>query len=52
MLFWSGKYTIKIYYHDNYGLEADAVLQLKNGDYALIEIKLGSKEKKKGLKIY
>ncbi len=48
MLFWFGKYTIKIYYHDNYGLEADAVLQLKNGDYALIEIKLGSKEIEKG----
>lgn len=36
------------YYNDNYGLEADAVLQLKNGDYALIEIKLGSKEIEKG----
>lgn len=38
------------YYNDNYGLEADAVLQLKNGDYALIEIKLGSREIEKGAK--
>ena len=29
------------YYRDRYGLEADAVLHLKNGKYALIEIKLG-----------
>lgn len=36
------------YYSDNYGLEADAILQLKNGDYALIEIKLGSREIEKG----
>ncbi len=32
------------YYHDRYGLEADAVLHLEDGRYALIEIKLGSKE--------
>lgn len=32
------------YYHDRYGLEADAVLHLKDGRYALIEFKLGSKE--------
>ncbi len=32
------------YYHDRYGLEADAVLHLKDGRYALIEIKLGSSE--------
>lgn len=30
------------YYHDRYGLEADAVLHLKNGRYALIECKLGA----------
>ena len=30
------------YYHDRYGLEADAVLHLENGRYALIEFKLGS----------
>ena len=29
------------YYHDRYGLEADAVLHLENGRYALIEFKLG-----------
>lgn len=32
------------YYHDRYGLECDAVLHLKDGSYALIEMKLGSKE--------
>ena len=36
------------YYHDRYGLEADAVLHLKDGRYALIEFKLGSKEIDKG----
>lgn len=30
------------YYHDRYGLEADAVLHLEDGKYALIEMKLGS----------
>jgi predicted AAA+ superfamily ATPase len=30
------------YYHDRYGLEADAVLHLRDGRYALIEFKLGS----------
>ena len=29
------------YYHDRYDLEADAVLHLEDGRYALIEIKLG-----------
>lgn len=32
------------YYHDRYGLEADAVLHLNNGHYALIEFKLGSRD--------
>lgn len=32
------------YYHDRYGLEADAVLHIDDGRYALIEIKLGSDE--------
>jgi len=32
------------YYHDRNGLEADIVLHLKDGRYALIECKLGSKE--------
>lgn len=32
------------YYHDRYGLESDCVLHLSDGRYALIEIKLGSKE--------
>lgn len=33
-----------LYYHDRYGLEYDAVLQLKDGRYALVEVKLGSFE--------
>ncbi|MCR5565461.1 MAG: DUF4143 domain-containing protein [Clostridiales bacterium] len=32
------------YYHDRYGLEADAVLHLEDGRYALIEVKLGQNE--------
>lgn len=36
------------YYHDRYGLEADAVLHLDDGRYALIECKLGSKDIEKG----
>ena len=35
---------IMSYYHDRYDLEADAVLHLDDGRYALIEFKLGSKE--------
>lgn len=38
------------YYHDRYGLEADAVLHLKDGRYALIEFKLGSSEIEEGAK--
>lgn len=36
------------YYHDRYGLEADAVLHLADGRYALIECKLGSREIEEG----
>ena len=36
------------YYHDRYGLEADGVLHLKDGRYALLEFKLGSNEIDKG----
>lgn len=36
------------YYRDRYGLEADAVLHLEDGRYALIEIKLGSSEIEQG----
>ncbi len=32
------------YYHDRYGLEADCVLHLDDGRYALIEIKLGESQ--------
>lgn len=38
------------YYHDRYDLEADAVLHLEDGRYALIEFKLGSAEIEKGAK--
>lgn len=36
------------YYHDRYGLEADAVLHIEDGRYALIEFKLGSKDIEEG----
>lgn len=36
------------YYHDRYDLEADCVLHLADGRYALIEFKLGSKEIEEG----
>ncbi len=36
------------YYHDRYGLEADGVLHLNDGRYALLEFKLGSNEIDKG----
>ena len=36
------------YYHDRYNLEADAVLHLEDGRYALIEFKLGSREIEEG----
>lgn len=36
------------YYHDRYDLEADAVLHLQDGRYALLEFKLGSEEIEKG----
>lgn len=46
-------YTIDLdsqisYYRDRYGLEADVVLHLPDGRYALIECKLGSMEIEKG----
>ncbi len=36
------------YYHDRYGLEADGVLHLSDGRYALIEFKLGESEIEEG----
>lgn len=38
------------YYHDRYGLEADAVLHLDDGCYALVECKLGSRDVEEGAK--
>lgn len=38
------------YYHDRFGLEADAVLHLDDGRYALIECKLGSRDIEDGAK--
>ena len=36
------------YYHDRYGLEADAVLRIGDGRFALIECKLGSQQIEEG----
>lgn len=38
------------HYHDRYDLEADAVLHIGDGRYALIEFKLGSAEIEEGAK--
>lgn len=38
------------YYKDKYGLEADCILELDDGNYALIEFKLGTREIDKGAK--
>ncbi|MCL2249926.1 MAG: DUF4143 domain-containing protein [Oscillospiraceae bacterium] len=38
------------YYHDRYGLEADCVLHLSDGRYALIEFKLGTSGIEEGAK--
>lgn len=38
------------YYHDNSDLEVDCVIQLDNGQYGLIEFKLGDSEEEKGAK--
>ena len=38
------------YYRDRYGLEADCVLHLRDGRYALIEFKLGSADIEDGAK--
>ena len=46
---YSSSYGGKIsYYHDRMGLEADAVLHLEDGRYALIEFKLGQSEVEEG----
>jgi predicted AAA+ superfamily ATPase len=46
---YSAKYGGTVsYYRDNCGLEADAVLHLEDGRYALCEIKLGQKDIEKG----
>ena len=43
LLAFSYKHNAQVmHYHDDYGLEIDAVYQLENGDYALIEIKTGT----------
>jgi len=38
------------YYRDRYGLEADAVLHLEDGRYALCEVKLGQRDVDEGAK--
>ena len=37
-----------MYYNDDSGLEADCIIYLSDGRYALIEFKLGSREIEKG----
>ena len=41
---------MKSEYRDRYGLEADGVLHLNDGRYALLEFKLGTKEIEEGAK--
>jgi uncharacterized protein len=36
------------YYRDRYGLECDAVIRLNNGDFGLVEIKMGESEIESG----
>ena len=36
------------HYRDRYGLEADAVLHLEDGRYALVEVKLGGRKIEEG----
>ncbi len=45
----SGLYSDVAYYNDRYGLEADIVLHLDDGRYALVECKLGSREIEEGV---
>ncbi len=48
---YSSKHEGRIsHYHDRYGLEADCVLHLEDGRYALIEFKLGEHEIDSGAK--
>ncbi|MCQ2075387.1 MAG: DUF4143 domain-containing protein, partial [Bacteroidaceae bacterium] len=44
----NGTCPLFMYYRDRYGLEADVVLHLDDGRYALIECKLGSNEIEEG----
>jgi len=47
-IYTQGLYSHVSYYHDRYGLEADFVLHLEDGRYALLECKLGSNEIEEG----
>lgn len=43
LLSFSSKHNAKVlHYHDDLGLEIDAIYQMENGDYALIEVKTGT----------
>lgn len=43
LLSFSSKHNAKVlHYHDDLGLEVDAIYQMENGDYALIEVKTGT----------
>ncbi|HAM63577.1 MAG TPA: hypothetical protein DCP62_08030 [Erysipelotrichaceae bacterium] len=39
-----------LHYRDDFGLECDAVLKLPNGEYGLVEIKLGGKQEEDAAK--
>lgn len=47
---YSMRFGGNIFYYNDNNLEVDCVLQLNNGEYALIEFKLGSSEIEKGAK--
>lgn len=51
LIVYSSKFKGEVsYYRDRYGLEADCVLHLGNGDYALIEFKVGNAHIDEGAK--
>ncbi len=47
-IYFSAMDGVVSYYHDRYDLEADEVLHLNDGRYALMEFKLGTNEIEKG----
>lgn len=49
-IYLSGRGGQVSYYHDRYGLEADAVLHMEDGRYAICEVKLGQDDVDEGAK--